>query len=105
MQRQSGQTQSEAEDSKLLSYRDLFDRYIELGVNGDFEQRDREFKNRKAAAPILGRSPTGLDYMIEDGRVAYIRVGSTLLIHIPTSSALLRQRKRWDPGPGYPETP
>jgi len=92
-------------DSALPYYHDLFNRYIELGVNGDFDQRDREFKDRKSAAAILGRRPNGLDHMIDDGRVAYIRVGGTLWIHIPTSSTLLRQRKRWDPGPQFPETP
>lgn len=88
-----------------LDYVQIFNRYVELGLDEKFKERDRDFKDRKSAAPIFGKSPKGLDHMIEDGRVAYIRVGGTVLIHIPTSSALLRQRKRWDPGPGFPEDP
>jgi hypothetical protein len=92
-------------DREFLSYDQLFNRFIGLGANGNFEQRDREFMGRKAAASLFGKSPNGLDHMIEDGRVAHIRMGGTLLIHIPTSRALLRQGKRWEHGPSSPKRP
>jgi hypothetical protein len=92
-------------DGELLGYEQIFNRYVELGQDDKFEERDREFKNRESAAAIFGKSPKGLDHMIEDASVASIRVHGTVWVHIPTSSALLLQRKRWDPGPGFPEDP
>jgi hypothetical protein len=104
----TGATQRDPQDPcdrEPPSYEQIFDRYIDLGLNKKFEERDREFKNRKSAAPIFGKSANGLDHMIEDGRVACIRVGATWLIHIPTSSVLLRQGKRWECGPSFPKRP
>ena len=92
-------------DRELPGHAQLFNLYVEMGLNEKFKERDREFKDRKSAAAIFGKSPHGLDHMIEDGSVACIRVGGTVLVHIPTSSALLRQRKRWDLGPLPPEHP
>jgi hypothetical protein len=78
-----------------LCYCKLFDRYIELGQNGDFVLRDREFKDRRSAAAIFGKRPKTLEHMVDDGRLAWIRVGGSVLIHIPTSATLLRGGELW----------
>lgn len=107
MQRHPGQSEPDFDNSNIPCYCILFDRYIGLGTDGHFEERDREFKSRKDAAPIFGKSEKGLDHMIEDGRVASIKVGGTVLVHVPTSSVLVQQRERWnwDGCPRCPKTP
>jgi hypothetical protein len=103
MERHPGQGQPDFDDSKLPCYCILFDRYIGLGENGDFKRRDREFKDRKSAAPIFGKQPKTLERMMEDGRLAWIRIGGSVLFHIPTCAALLRRREFWKSCPRCPE--
>ena len=85
-------------------YCTLFNRYIDLGIRSKLKEREHEFKDRKSAAAIFGKSPKTLDHMIEENRVASIKVGGSLLIHIPTSAALLRARKLWETCPKCPQT-
>jgi hypothetical protein len=37
-------------DREPLGYEQIFDRYVELGLDEKFKERDREFKDRKVAA-------------------------------------------------------
>lgn len=90
-----GPKHSQFDRGSLPGYESLFARFIELGLSEQFETRNREFKNRKDAAAILARTEKGLDHMIRDGRVTWIKVGGTLWVHIPTSSELLCRGERW----------
>ena len=87
---------SEPSIEALPCYHELVERWVALGSEGKFAQRGSEFKGRKSAAAIVEKTPTGLDHMIEEGRVAAIKVGVTMWIHIPTTSALIQRRERWD---------
>jgi hypothetical protein len=95
--------QSRTDESELPCYCDLFSLYIGLGLDGNFEKRDREFKSKKSAAGIFGKNPKTLDRMVAEWRLAFIRVGGSVLIHIPTSAALLKRRQNWTPCPKCPD--
>jgi hypothetical protein len=90
--------------SALPCYCDLFRRYIELGLDGNFKQRDREFKPKKSAAAIFGKNPKTLDRMMTEGRLAFIRISGSVVFHIPTSADLLKSRQDWKPCPDCPDS-
>ena len=98
----AGITNGRSDDSRLSRYYALFDRYVSLGVKKDFKKRDAEFKDRRATAQIFGHGPRWIDRMLDEERVAYIKVGGAYRIHIPTTTILLRRRAYWKSGPDDP---
>ena len=80
---------------EVLCEEHLYERYFRQGRQGNFKQRNDEFKNRKSAAAIIGKTVKALDHMIDEDRIASIKVGGSVLVHGPTSEVLLRNRDRW----------
>ena|SRR2546425_9660603 len=79
-------------------------RYVRLGVDEYFEQRDREFKDVESAARIFRIEPKTLrSTWIAEHRIAWIKIGGSLWVHIPASEVLLRKRKPWELSLNCPE--